>query len=127
MNFIRIQCHARAFLSQVSSSGSRRDKRLNIRGGDIVEVRNREEILETLDSDGSLEGLPFLPEMSLFCGRRFRVLREVNKILVEGETEMRRIRGTVILAGVICDGEAHGGCQRYCPILWKKAWLKRVR
>ena len=31
--------------------------------GDWVEVRGKDEILLTLDSDGQLEGMPFMPEM----------------------------------------------------------------
>ena len=40
-----------------------------IRGGDTILVKPFEEIAETLDSKGSLEGLPFMPEMQQFCGR----------------------------------------------------------
>lgn len=100
---------------------------MNIKEGDTVEVRSGTEILKTLDPDGTFEGLPFLSEMNSFCGRRFRVLKQVNKLLVEGERKMARIRDTVLLLGVVCDGEAHGGCQRCCPILWKKAWLRKAR
>ena len=34
-----------------------------LRKGDLVEVRSEEEILRTLDADGKLDGLPFMPEM----------------------------------------------------------------
>ena len=99
---------------------------LNLSLGEVVEVRSEKEILATLDEDGTLEGLPFISEMHKYCGSRLRVLKRVNKILVEGEAEMKRIRNAVILAGTICDGQAHGGCQRTCPLLWKEAWLKRA-
>jgi hypothetical protein len=29
--------------------------------------------LATLDQHGSMDGMPFMPEMLQFCGRRFRV------------------------------------------------------
>ena len=32
----------------------------------------------------------------------------------------------ILLAEVRCDGEAHGGCEARCQLLWKEAWLKRV-
>ena len=35
--------------------------------GDLVEVRAPEEILRTLDADGTLDHLPFMPEMVEFC------------------------------------------------------------
>src|SRR5947199_387492 len=41
--------------------------------GDWVEILSKNEILATLDSNGRLEGLPFMPQMLKFCGRRFQV------------------------------------------------------
>jgi hypothetical protein len=115
------------FLKRVLGKYSKKDRSMNFHKGDLVEVLSNKEISCTLDQNGTLEGLPFLPEMNKFCGRRFQVLKQVKKVLVEGEQEMRQIRDTVILVGVFCDGEAHGGCQRCCPILWKEAWLREVR
>lgn len=46
---------------------------LNLRVGELVEVRSEAEILATLDENGELENLPFMPEMLQFCGQRFRV------------------------------------------------------
>jgi hypothetical protein len=42
---------------------------------DLVEVKAPDEILQTLDANGALDHLPFMPEMIQFCGRRFRVLK----------------------------------------------------
>jgi hypothetical protein len=36
---------------------------LNLRVGELVEVRNAAEILATLDDKGELHALPFMPEM----------------------------------------------------------------
>ena len=46
---------------------------LGLRAGELVEVLGEDEILATLDERGELDGLPFMPEMLQFCGRRFRV------------------------------------------------------
>ena len=43
------------------------------RTGDLVEIRSKEEILATLDQHGCMDGMPFMPEMLQFCGKRFRV------------------------------------------------------
>ena len=43
--------------------------------GDWVEVRSKEEILRTLDKNGRLEDMPFMPQMFEYCGKRFRVLQ----------------------------------------------------
>ncbi len=94
--------------------------------GDEVEVRRLDEILATLDDRGTLEGLPFMPEMVAFCGKRFRVFRRVDKLndWVD-HTGLRRVRDTVLLEGLHCDGAGHDGCQARCHIRWNEAWLKR--
>lgn len=100
---------------------------LGLRPGERVEVRSREEVLATLDKDGCLERMPFMPEMLAFCGRRMRVLRRAEKscdTVLEGGS--RRVYDTVHLEGARCDGSAHGGCQAMCLIWWREAWLKRV-
>ena len=95
--------------------------------GDIVEVHSASEIRRTLDADGTLDGLPFMPEMLRFCGSRFRVYRRVDKINdMKTKTGVRRLRDTVTLEGLRCDGSSHDGCQAECQILWKDDWLQRV-
>ena len=44
--------------------------------GNLVEVKTPDEIIQTLDAEGALDHLPFMPEMLEFCGRRFRVSRQ---------------------------------------------------
>ncbi len=51
---------------------------LDLRAGDLVEVRSEDEILRTLDSRGTLDSLPFMPEMLPFCGKRFRVSKRAD-------------------------------------------------
>jgi hypothetical protein len=100
---------------------------LNLKRNEWVEVRSAKEIFATLDTQGKLKGLRFTPEMTKFCGKRFRVYRRLDKILLEATGELRKIRTpTVLLEGVICDGSAHGGCARSCFCFWREAWLKRV-
>ena len=100
---------------------------LNLRVGEIVEVRSEAEILATLDGRAELESLPFMPEMLQFCGRQFRVDKLAVKLCdTISSTGMYRMRNAVHLAGVRCDGQAHGGCQAGCLVYWKEAWLKRV-
>jgi hypothetical protein len=93
--------------------------------GDLVEVRSAAEVLATLDEKGTLESLPFMPEMLVFCGRQFRVSRQAFKTCVDDQ-EMRRLEDTVFLEDVRCDGASHGGCARACLVFWKTAWLKRA-
>src|ERR1041384_6794496 len=61
--------------------------------GDVVEVRSAGEILSTLDADGTLDKLPFMPEMLAFCGRQFRVTAQAFKTCGD-DGEMRQIDDT---------------------------------
>ncbi len=99
-----------------------------LRPGDTVEVRPAAEILATLDENASLEAVPFMPEMLKYVGRRFSVSRRVEKICdTAGGTYLsRRMRSTVLLEDLRCDGSGHGGCQAGCRLYWKEAWLQRV-
>lgn len=100
---------------------------LNLKVGEIVEVRSAKEILATLDKRGKLKGLGFTPEMMKFCGRRLRVYRKLDRIILEATGELRKIRTpTVLLEGVFCDGKSHGGCDRSCFCFWREEWLKKV-
>jgi hypothetical protein len=94
--------------------------------GELVEVRSRDEILGTLDGNGRLENLPFMPEMLRYCGRQFRVYKRAHKTCdFVNKTGVRALPGAVHLEGLRCDGAAHGGCQAQCLFFWKDAWLKR--
>lgn len=100
---------------------------LNLQAGDLVEVLSQEEIFATLDVNGELESLPFMPEMLQYCGQRLTVGKVAHKACdTITRSGMRRMDNAVHLADVRCDGSAHGGCQTACLIYWKHAWLKRV-
>ena len=99
-----------------------------LRRGDLVEVKSAVEILNTLDNDGLLEKLPFMPEMIQYCGQRYVVDKRAEKI---GDTIFysgsRKLPNTVLLEDLRCDGSAHDGCQADCRIFWKESWLRRVQ
>jgi hypothetical protein len=100
---------------------------LNLRAGELIEVRSADEILSTLDERGTLESVPFMPEMLRFCGQRFRVYRRADKACDTIDWgSLRRMEHAVHLDMLRCDGSAHGGCQAGCLLYWKEAWLKRV-
>jgi hypothetical protein len=98
--------------------------------GDIVEVKTPAEILQTLDDDGSLDYMPFMPEMVEFCGRRFRVSKRAIKTCLSGlgPSTMRMFKSddVLLLEGLRCSGALHDGCQKSCMILWREAWLRKV-
>jgi hypothetical protein len=100
---------------------------MSSRAGDWVEVRSEKEILATLDGQGELDALPFMPEMLRYCGKRFRLYKSAHKTCdtIQRYTG-RRMTDAVHLEGLRCDGMAHGGCQAGCLLFWKDAWLKPV-
>jgi hypothetical protein len=99
---------------------------LDLRPDEWVIVRSQAEILATLDDDGTLEGLPFMPEMLAHCGQRYQVFKRADKTCdTVSWTGLRRMERTVHLKMLRCDGAQHGGCQAGCLLFWKEAWLKR--
>jgi len=98
---------------------------MKARVGDWVEVLSKEEILRTLDKNGRLGELPFMPQMFKYCGQRFRIYQTAYKTCdtVTGQYDARRLEDGYHL-NIRCDGQAYGGCQAACLIFWKAAWLK---
>src|SRR6266481_7243949 len=104
-----------------------RDGKPDIRVGDWAEVRSRGDILATLDKNGCLDNLPFMPEMFAYCGRRFRVYKSAHKTCdTVNDSKGLRMKDAVHLDGVRCDGQSHGGCEASCLIFWKTAWLRKL-
>ncbi len=100
---------------------------LALKVGDVVQLRSAEEIRATLDENGELDGLPFMPEMLAFAGRRLTVHKVAHKSCDNiTRTGLRRMNDAVHLTESRCDGSAHGGCENACSLYWKVQWLKRV-
>jgi hypothetical protein len=101
--------------------------RLGLKAGDVVEVRSEAEILATLDENGALDALPFMPEMLRYAGKRLVVGKVAHRACDTLErTGVRKMNNAVHLDGVRCDGAGHDGCEAACMIYWKLAWLKKV-
>ena len=99
----------------------------NLHSGDRVRVRSEAEILATLAADGTVDGMPFMPEMLQYCGKELAVASVAHKTCdTANRTGGRKLDRTVHLEGSRCDGRAHGGCQAECNLFWKEAWLERV-
>ncbi len=98
-----------------------------LRAGEWVQVRTKEEVLSTLDANGRLDELPFMPEMLRYCGMKMQVSKRAHKTcdpaLGIGGRKMAR---AVHLENIRCNGSAHDGCEAACLIFWKESWLKRV-
>ena len=97
-----------------------------LRTGDWIEIKSKDEILKTLDKNGQLDGLPFMPEMFAFCGKRLRVYKRAHKTCDTVYPVRGRRMADAVHLETRCNGQAHGGCQAGCLLFWKEAWLKRV-
>jgi hypothetical protein len=100
-----------------------------LRANDWIEVRSKEEILRTLDKRGRLDGMPFMPQMFQYCGKRFKVYKRAHKtcdtIAFNWDSPGRSLPDGIHL-NLRCNGQAYGGCQAACLIFWKEQWLKPV-
>ncbi len=114
---------------------SARKNASHLRAGDLVAVRMPDEILKTLDEKGTLDNLPFMPEMLEYCGRRFQVQNRVVQSTIDSaflgsnvDSWVREFTNNdvVILRDVRCSGAEHDDCQRGCAIFWKEAWLNKL-
>lgn len=104
--------------------------RLDLRGGELVEIRSKAEIMATLEDGVHNRGLSFDGEMAQYCGRTARVLRRVERILDEKTGRMLRLRkDCIMLEGVVCTGLRCGirrlGCPKNVHSFWREAWLRR--
>jgi hypothetical protein len=94
-----------------------------------VQVKAPEEILQTLDVNGTVDKLPFMPEMMEYCGKTFRVARRIVKTCSWAKSStMRTFRSddVLLLEGMRCAGTEHDGCQKACTIFWRESWLRRA-
>jgi hypothetical protein len=102
---------------------------IEMKEGDIVEILSYEEILKTLDENECCEGLQFLDNMKQYTGGRYVIYKKVRTIFDERLRKMVKLRNTVLLKDVICNGSdmyAKEGCDRCCFLFWKERWLKKV-
>jgi hypothetical protein len=126
-----LELRARRFLTArgISHSHPERDKplqeeALGLQPGEWVRVKPEKEILATLDRCNQNKGLAWMPIMSQYCGKKLKVYKRLDKIVLESTGEIRKLKNTVLLDGGICDGIY--GCNRSCFHFWREAWLERV-
>jgi hypothetical protein len=104
--------------------------RLDLKPGEMVQVRSKAEIMRTINPDQKNRGLWFDVEMVPFCGETHRVLRRVERLIDEKTGKMLRMSNDcIILEDVSCAGclsECRLFCSRSIYSYWRECWLKRV-
>jgi hypothetical protein len=102
---------------------------LNLQAGELVQVRAKDEIMQTINAVQKNRGLWFDVEMLRFCGKTFRVLRRVERIINDKTGAMIRMpNGCLILDGATCSGCVSRDrlfCPRSIYPYWHEVWLKR--
>ncbi len=101
----------------------------DLRPGDSVRVRSKEEINSTLNAWGEYRGCRFIDEMYDYCGKSFTVLKQVDYFYDEVSRKLRRCRDTVVLSGALCSGRQRlysVSCDRNCFFFWQTAWLEKI-
>jgi hypothetical protein len=105
-------------------------EKLDLRPGELVEVRSRSEIGATLDSNLKHRGLSFSQEMTPACGKRFRVKNRVDRLIDEHTGKMIELKNDcIVLDGFVCQGDRSPGalfCPREAYPMFREAWLRRV-
>jgi hypothetical protein len=103
----------------------------SLKAGDIVRVRSKEQIMQTLDENKRLEGCYFRSDMWQYCGGEYKVFKRVDYFFDESSSKMRKARNMVLLEGLYCSGELpmyfKHRCDRSCFFFWKDAWLEKVK
>lgn len=104
---------------------------LDLVPGEIVQVKDLEEILRTL-KDWRNRGLTYdrSGEMLKYCGKKLKVLKRVKKVIDENSGRLLTLKNeSVILEGAICCGHYSPDrlcCPRSLYPFWREIWLQRV-
>jgi hypothetical protein len=103
---------------------------LELRPGELVQVKSKREIAPTLDENGRNRGLSFDWEMLPHCGRSYRVRDRVERFIDENTGTMVELKNPcIILDGVVCSGDWSEGrwfCPRAIYPYWREDWLRRA-
>jgi hypothetical protein len=101
---------------------------LDLQPGELVQIKSRDEILETLDDANKNRGLSFDREVVKYCGGTYRVRRRVDKLIDEKTGKMMSMKlPCIVLEGVICCGDYNQHCPRSIFPYWREIWLQRAQ
>ena len=103
---------------------------LNLRSGDLVRVKAKDDVQRTLNRQLRNRGLNFDYEMVPYCGKGpFRVLRPVKKLINEKTGEMMNLKNPcIILENVTCSGNylyQRMFSRRREYMYFREIWLER--
>ena len=96
----------------------------------MVRVKSHQEILQTVDTENKNRGMYWDAELVPYCGKTFRVLKRVSKIIDEKTAQMMEMKSPcIVLDSVVCQAR-YSQCRMLCPKsmypYWREAWLERA-
>jgi hypothetical protein len=107
---------------------------LNLKPGEIVRIKSRARIVETLNQKQRNRGLGLCYEMTRCCGKEAEVRHRVDRLIDERTAVMRELSNTVTLRNVggskilgeecLCEAQV-GDCPRGELMMWREVWLER--
>jgi hypothetical protein len=103
---------------------------LSLQPGELVRVKSHHEILRTLNAGSKNRGMYWDAEMVPYCGKTYRVLNRVTRIIDEKTGKMQEMKNPcIILDSVVCQAR-YSCCRMFCPRsiypYWREVWLERV-
>ena len=103
---------------------------LDLQPGEIVRVKSHDEILATLTTANKNRGMYWDAEVVPFCGKEFKVLKRVTKIIDEKTGKMQQMKNPCIILDEVACESRYSFCRMFCPRAiypyWREIWLNRV-
>ena len=100
---------------------------LDLQSGDRVRVKDRDQIVATLDYGGKNRGLWFDPVMLRYCGRELKVTKRVTRIVNEKSGELMQLKSpSIVLEDLHCQPADRRFCSRLLHLFWREIWLERI-
>jgi hypothetical protein len=113
------------FIPKSRVTGATPTADLNLRANEVVVVRSKEEIAQTL-LNGKNRGLWFDREMVRYCGQPAVVRKRVSRVIHEASKKMVELKTPcVVLENVTATGEFLRLCPQHDYIFWREIWLER--
>lgn len=103
---------------------------LNLQPGELVRVKSHKEILATVNMENRNRGLSRDCEMVPYCGKVYRVLKRISRLIDERTGRLVETKNPcIVLDTVVCQGR-YSPCRLLCPRAiypyWREIWLERV-
>jgi hypothetical protein len=114
---------------QKNSQAYVKKQQTQMRPGDMVRVRSKQEIQSMLDPWGKYKGCLFVGRMYEYCDKTYPIFKEVDFFYDEAKQKMCKCKDIVLLNGVLCNGRQKlylEDCDRSCFYFWHKDWLEKV-